>query len=82
MKSFSFFEKLILLLNSAGFAAYLFWLAVGAGTIFDTQEGVLYVLPCIPFFFVYIYLFAGRTAQDEEELLSNDEADNNTEKKG
>lgn len=47
----------VLWVNSAGFAAYLFWLVFRARRIFYTQDGVLYLLPCLPFFFVYLFLF-------------------------
>jgi hypothetical protein len=45
---------------------FLLWLVYSRERIFYTQEGVLYFLPCLPFFFVYFFMF--RTAQAEEDL--------------
>ncbi len=45
------------ILNSAGFLGYLVWLVKGSShRIFYTQDGVLYLLPCLPFFFVFFSL--------------------------
>ncbi len=48
-------------LNTLAFAAYLFWLArYGQDRLFHTQEGILYLLPVLPIFVVYILLAHGR----------------------
>lgn len=48
-------------LNTAAFAAYLIWLArYGQGRLFQTQEGILFLLPVLPIFIVYILLAHGR----------------------
>lgn len=63
-------EKLVLLVNTVGFLAYLAWLMTSADRIFYAQEGVLYLLPCLPFFFVYALLFGTprkRASEKEEE---------------
>lgn len=56
----------ILMLNSIGFLGFLGWLMVSRERILYTQEGVLYLLPCLPFFFVYVYLFKSGSPDDEE----------------
>jgi hypothetical protein len=58
-------ERLILVVNSLGFAAYLFWLVARSGRIFYTQEGVLYLLPCVAFFFVFAFIARSRQAEEE-----------------
>lgn len=55
-RSLSPAARWILVLNTAGFAAYAFWLVIASNAIFYTQDGVLYLLPGLPFFFVYAYL--------------------------
>lgn len=57
MSAFSGLERLVLAVNTVGFAAYLAWLVMGSERIFYTQDGVLFLLPCLPFFFVFVYLF-------------------------
>jgi hypothetical protein len=61
------FEKGLLVLNTVGLLVYLFWLVFKAGTFMYTQEGVLYLLPCLPFLFVYFSVFQQRRAADEED---------------
>lgn len=65
-------KRVILLLNSAGLLAYLFWLVFKAGQIFYTQEGVLYLLPVLPFVFVYALALAPREAPGEEQKGDSD----------
>ncbi len=53
----SVLKRMIWLLNSAGFAFYLGWLAtMGDRQILREQDGIVYFLPVIPFFFVYMLL--------------------------
>lgn len=59
-------EKLVLVINTVGFLAYLAWLMTSAGRIFYTQEGVLYLLPCLPFFFVYAFLLGNPRKRNGE----------------
>jgi hypothetical protein len=73
MTPFSRGEQIVFVLNSAGFAIYLAWLVLGQQNIFYTQEGVLYLLPCLPFFFVYAFLF-GSQGEDPDEEADSDEA--------
>lgn len=58
----------VLGLNTLGFLGYLTWLAVRDDQIFYAQDGVLLLLPCIPFIFVYAYFgHARRRAREEAE---------------
>jgi hypothetical protein len=66
MKSDSLLRLSIILINTLGLLGFLLWLVYSRERIFYTQEGVLYFLPCLPFFFVYFFMF--RTAQAEEDL--------------
>jgi hypothetical protein len=60
--------QLVLVVNTAGFLGYLIWLAVRDDRIFYAQDGVVYLLPCLPFIFVYAYLVhAKRRAREEAE---------------
>lgn len=56
----------VLWLNTAGLLGYLLWLTFGQERIFYTQEGVLYLLPCLPFFFVFFVLLRSGKAAPEE----------------
>jgi hypothetical protein len=52
-------RAVVLLLNTAGLAGYFAWLIFGGQRILYTQTGVMYLLPCLPFFFVYFFIFRG-----------------------
>lgn len=65
MSSFTGLERLVLAVNTAGFVAYLAWLVMGSERIFYTQDGVLFLLPCLPFFFIYVYLLRKRKQPEE-----------------
>jgi hypothetical protein len=66
MKSEFWLRFSIILINTVGLVGFLLWLVYSRERIFYTQEGVLYFLPCLPFFFVYFFVF--RTARAEEDL--------------
>ncbi len=66
-------EYSVLALNTAGLIAYLVWLGLGLEQIFYTQEGVLYLLPSLPFFFVYV--FVARKHKEAEEADDEHETD-------
>jgi hypothetical protein len=51
---------LVWALNSAGFLAYLVWLATCRERIMEAREGVLYLLPCVAFLFVFACLLTAR----------------------
>ncbi len=57
MKHLSKTEYVVLAVNSLGLAAYLLWLVLGRRQMFYHPDGVLILLPCLPFFFVYLLLF-------------------------
>ncbi len=64
-------DLIIFMLNTLGFVGYLMWLVSGHQRIFYTQEGVLYLLPCLPFFFVYVFLHRKSQPEDEETDAEN-----------
>lgn len=51
--------------NTVGLLLYLWWLAFGHQRILYSQDGVLFLFPCLPFFFVYIFLFRGHREPGE-----------------
>lgn len=55
----------VFLVNTAGLVAYLAWLVFGHPRIFYTQDGIVYLLPCLAFFFVYFFLFRGGQKEPE-----------------
>lgn len=60
----------VLALNTFGLLAYLAWLVWGHQRIFYAQDGILYLLPCLAFVFVYAMLFRGPRTDvfdDDEE---------------
>ncbi len=60
-------------LNSLGFLTYLAWLATSHERILHAREGVVFLLPCVAFLFVFIYLRAAhRTALEAEQDLKED----------
>jgi len=59
-------RRLVLLVNTVGLLLFLAWLAWGGQRIFHTQNGVVYLLPCLPFFFVYVFL-ARRAGEGEND---------------
>lgn len=59
-------RSLILLLNSVGLLGYFGWLIFGGQRILYTQAGVMFLLPCLPFFFVYFFLFRGGEPSDHD----------------
>ena len=60
--------RLVLAVNAAGFLGYLAWLALREDRILYAQDGILYVLPCVPFLFVFAFFaHAHRRAREEAE---------------
>lgn len=47
-------------LNTLGFAGYLVWLATSHERIMNSREGVVFLLPCVVFLFVFACLRAVR----------------------
>lgn len=58
-------RKLILLLNGTGLLLYLGWLAGRAERIFYTQDGILLLLPLLPFVLVFVVMLSHRDPDDE-----------------
>ena len=59
-------------LNTLGLLVYLLWISTAArGRLFYTQEGVLFLLPCIPFFLVYIMIFKKPETETGVQLSSS-----------
>lgn len=53
--------RLLGIVNTLALAAYLFWMArYGQERLFHSQEGVLFLLPILPIFLVYILLARGK----------------------
>ncbi len=47
----------IWIVNTLGFALFLFWLAsMSDRQLLREQDGILYFLPCVPFLFVFVLL--------------------------
>ncbi len=54
------------ILNTCGFVFYLAWLAtMGDRQILREQDGIVYFLPVIPFFFVYMLMIDPKPAKPE-----------------
>ena len=50
-------KRIVLIVNTVGFAAYLAWLMqFNLGESLRTQGGILYYVPCIPFIFLYMLM--------------------------
>ena len=60
-----FLLRVLIVMNTLGLLGYLAWLMYGREWILYTQGGVLFLLPCLPFFFVLVYVLR-RTAKDKE----------------
>lgn len=60
-------KTIVVILNTIGFIGYLVWLVTSSDRIFYTQDGVLFLLPCVPFFFVYLFVFHKKHAEADEE---------------
>jgi hypothetical protein len=67
MKARSRLTRVVQVLNTAGFVAYLVWLATGHERILYARQGVLYLLPCIAFVFVFACLRHGPHVDENEE---------------
>jgi len=58
----------ILLLNSMGLLLYLTWLIRGSvHRILYTQDGVLYLLPCLVFAFVFVAVYQAHYREDLDD---------------
>lgn len=71
---------LIWVLNSVGFVAYLAWLATCRERIMESREGVLFLLPCVVFLFVFASLWSARVRDREAEAALKEDAWNEAHK--
>lgn len=53
--------------NTLGFIAYLVWLATSHERIMNSREGVVFLLPCVAFLFVFASLRSARHREMEAE---------------
>ena len=53
-------------LNTAGLLAYLCWLVFRHHRILYSADGALYLLPCLPFFFVYLFIHERRHGEPDD----------------
>lgn len=61
-------------LNTAGFVFYLAWLAtMNDRQILREQDGIVYFLPVIPFFFVYMLLIGPKPPPAAKEAAPPDD---------
>ena len=71
-------KYLIAAINTLGLLGYLYWLGFGPEQkILYSQDGILYLLPFLLFFFVYLCLFRGRL-RDRDEVPDLDDEQNKT----
>lgn len=60
-----FLRVTVIVINTLGLLGFLVWLIFSRERIFYTQDGVLFFLPVLPFFFVYFFVF--RSPPPEED---------------
>ncbi len=61
-------KRIVWLLNTTGLVIYLFWLySMSDREILRAQGGILYFIPIIPFFFVYLLLIPPKKPQIPRE---------------
>jgi hypothetical protein len=60
-------RAVIIGLNTLGLVGFLGWLIFSHERILYTQEGVLYFLPCLPFFFIYFFIFRHPPPEEDTE---------------
>ncbi len=61
-------------LNTLGFIAYLAWLAGSHERILTEREGVIFLLPCVAFIFVFVFLRSARRRDAEAAEEAAEEA--------
>jgi len=61
-------KRVVWILNTIGLIIYVVWLySMQDQDILRSQDGVLYFIPCIPFFFVYMLLIPPKPHPAKEE---------------
>lgn len=66
MKAQARLTLVVKIINSLGLAAYLVWLATSHERIMYSGQGVVYLLPCVAFIFVFACLRHGPHVDDNE----------------
>ena len=68
-------KRVAWVLNTGGLLVYLVWLALpGHGQILREQDGIVYFLPVIPFFFVYMLLIEPKKKAAGEPMTEGKDA--------
>jgi len=60
-------RRALLTINALGLIIYLYWLATRSERLFAQAEGALYILPCLLFLFVFLYLRHGETRREDDD---------------
>ena len=71
MKKLGHLELIVLIINTLAFLSWICWLVFFARNKFYSQEGIMLYFPCIPIFFVYIFVFTNNNEDDENDASSN-----------
>lgn len=58
----------VIVINSLGLLGFLAWLIWSRERIFYTQDGVLFFLPVLPFFFVYFFVFRSPPPEEDTDF--------------
>ena len=67
MKKLGRLEFIVLIINTIAFLAWIGWLVFFARNKFYSQEGIMLYFPCVPLFFVYIFIFTNSSEDDESD---------------
>jgi len=66
MKNLGRLELIVLIINTVAFLSWISWLVFFARDKFYSQEGIMLYFPCIPIFFVFIFVFTGSSDDDDD----------------
>ena len=67
-------RKWVLALNTAGALLFLGWLVFSRERILYTQNGVIYVLPALPFVFIFMFLMRRPPPAEDHDDTDGSEA--------
>ena len=62
-----FLRVTVISINTIGLLGFLAWLIFSRERIFYTQDGVLFFLPVLPFFFVYFFVFRSPAPEEDTD---------------
>ena len=71
MKRLGRLEFVVLIINTLAFLSWICWLVFFARNKFYSQDGIMLYFPCIPIFFVYIFVFTNNDEDDGNSDSSN-----------